>query len=143
MPAKANFHTFSECLMLLDVFSSIREFVIRAGGRLSSFHVSLGGPQFDFSCAAKIRPCPRINEFKAARLLDQSLQANWRWPRKVRARTVTVAFSDQQAELFRCASDRATTRMPWRDRQTIQLLTFHVHLEKRHPVDFLTFYVSL
>ncbi|MEA3145057.1 MAG: hypothetical protein QOI53_478, partial [Verrucomicrobiota bacterium] len=29
----------------------------------------------------------------------------WRWTRKVKAKTVTVALSDQQAELFRRAID--------------------------------------
>jgi hypothetical protein len=33
--------------------------------------------------------------------LSQSPQVNWRWTRKVKAKTVTVALSDQQAELFR------------------------------------------
>jgi hypothetical protein len=37
--------------------------------------------------------------------LSQSPQGNWRWTRKVRAKTVTVALSDQQAELFRRAID--------------------------------------
>jgi len=31
--------------------------------------------------------------------------ANWRWTRKVKAKTVTVALSDKQAELFRQAID--------------------------------------
>jgi hypothetical protein len=35
--------------------------------------------------------------------LSQSPQGNWRWTRKVKAQTVTVALSDQQAELFRRA----------------------------------------
>jgi len=35
--------------------------------------------------------------------LSQSPQGNWRWTRKVKAKTVTVALSDQQAELFRRA----------------------------------------
>ena len=34
--------------------------------------------------------------------LSQS-QGNWRWTRKVKAKTVTVALSDQQADLFRRA----------------------------------------
>ena len=37
--------------------------------------------------------------------LSQSPQGNWRWTRKVQAKTVTVALSDQQAELFRRAID--------------------------------------
>ena len=37
--------------------------------------------------------------------LSQSPQRNWRWTRKVKAKTVTVALSDQQAELFRRAID--------------------------------------
>ena len=37
--------------------------------------------------------------------LSQSPQGNWRWTRKVKAKTVTVALSDQQAELFRHAID--------------------------------------
>ena len=37
--------------------------------------------------------------------LSQSPQGNWRWTRKVKAKTVTVALSDQQAELFRQAID--------------------------------------
>ena len=37
--------------------------------------------------------------------LSQSPQGNWRWTRKVNAKTVTVALSDQQAELFRRAID--------------------------------------
>jgi uncharacterized protein DUF6788 len=37
--------------------------------------------------------------------LFQSLQGNWRWTRKVKAKTVTVALSDKQAELFRRAID--------------------------------------
>src|SRR5271168_762926 len=37
--------------------------------------------------------------------LSQSPQGNWRWTRKVKAKTVTVALSDQQAELFRRAID--------------------------------------
>ena len=37
--------------------------------------------------------------------LSQSPQGNWRWTRKVKAKTVTVALSDQQAELFRLAID--------------------------------------
>ena len=37
--------------------------------------------------------------------LSQSPQGNWRWTRKVKAKTVTVALSDQQAELFRRAVD--------------------------------------
>jgi hypothetical protein len=35
--------------------------------------------------------------------LNQSPQGNWRWTRKVKAKTVTVALSDQQADLFRRA----------------------------------------
>ena len=37
--------------------------------------------------------------------LSQSPQGNWRWTRKVNAKTVTVALSDKQAELFRRAID--------------------------------------
>ena len=37
--------------------------------------------------------------------LSQSPQGNWRWTRKVKAKTVTVALSDKQAELFRLAID--------------------------------------
>jgi hypothetical protein len=37
--------------------------------------------------------------------LSQSPQGNWRWTRKVKAKTVTVALSDPQAELFRRAID--------------------------------------
>ena len=37
--------------------------------------------------------------------LSQSPQGNWRWTRKVKAKTVTVALSDQQSELFRRAID--------------------------------------
>ena len=37
--------------------------------------------------------------------LSQSPQGNWRWTRKVKAKTVTVALSDEQAELFRRAID--------------------------------------
>jgi hypothetical protein len=37
--------------------------------------------------------------------LSQSPQGNWRWTRKVKAKTVTVALSDQQAELFHRAID--------------------------------------
>jgi hypothetical protein len=37
--------------------------------------------------------------------LSQSPQGYWRWTRKVKAKTVTVALSDQQAELFRRAID--------------------------------------
>src|SRR5271168_2960688 len=37
--------------------------------------------------------------------LSQSPQGNWRWTRKVKAKTTTVALSDQQAELFRRAID--------------------------------------
>src|SRR5271165_6001930 len=37
--------------------------------------------------------------------LSQSPQGNWRWTRKVKAKTVTVALSDKQAELFRQAVD--------------------------------------
>jgi Family of unknown function (DUF6788) len=37
--------------------------------------------------------------------LSQSPQGNWRWTRKVKAKTVTVALSDQQEELFRRAID--------------------------------------
>jgi hypothetical protein len=37
--------------------------------------------------------------------LSQSPQGNWRWTRKVKAKTVTVALSDQQTELFRRAID--------------------------------------
>src|SRR5271157_5709119 len=37
--------------------------------------------------------------------LSQSPQGNWRWTRKVKAKTATVALSDQQAELFRRAID--------------------------------------
>ena len=37
--------------------------------------------------------------------LSQSPHGNWRWTRKVKAKTVTVALSDQQAELFRRAID--------------------------------------
>ena len=37
--------------------------------------------------------------------LSQSPQGNWRWTRKVKAKTVTVALSDQQVELFRRAID--------------------------------------
>jgi hypothetical protein len=37
--------------------------------------------------------------------LNQSPQGNWRWTRKVKAKTVTVALSEQQAELFRRAID--------------------------------------
>src|SRR5271163_4908622 len=36
---------------------------------------------------------------------SQSPQGNWRWTRKVKAKTATVALSDQQAELFRRAID--------------------------------------
>src|ERR1700692_1464462 len=35
--------------------------------------------------------------------LSQSPQGTWRWTRKAKAKTVTVALSDQQAELFRRA----------------------------------------
>ena len=35
--------------------------------------------------------------------LNQSPQGNWRWTRKVKAKTVTVALSDQQSDLFRRA----------------------------------------
>jgi hypothetical protein len=37
--------------------------------------------------------------------LSQSQQGNWRWTRKVKAKTVTVALSNAQAELFRRAID--------------------------------------
>jgi hypothetical protein len=37
--------------------------------------------------------------------LSQSPQGNWRWTRKLKAKTVTVALSDKQAELFRLAID--------------------------------------
>ena len=37
--------------------------------------------------------------------LNQSPQGNWRWTRKVKAKTVTVALSEQQADLFRRAID--------------------------------------
>src|ERR1700730_2646173 len=37
--------------------------------------------------------------------LSQSPQGNWRWTRKVKAKTVTVALSDKQAELFCRAID--------------------------------------
>ena len=37
--------------------------------------------------------------------LSQSPQGHWRWTRKVKAKTVTVALSDQQAELFGRAID--------------------------------------
>ena len=37
--------------------------------------------------------------------LTQSPQGNWRWTRKLKAKTVTVALSDKQAELFRLAID--------------------------------------
>jgi hypothetical protein len=37
--------------------------------------------------------------------LSQSPQSNWRWTRKVKPKTVTVALSDQQAEVFRRAID--------------------------------------
>ena len=37
--------------------------------------------------------------------LSQSPQGHWRWTRKVKAKTVTVALSEQQAELFRRAID--------------------------------------
>ena len=37
--------------------------------------------------------------------LSQSPQGNWRWTRKVKAKTVTVALSEQQADLFRRAID--------------------------------------
>ena len=37
--------------------------------------------------------------------LSLSPQGNWRWTRKVKAKTVTVALSDKQAELFRRALD--------------------------------------
>ena len=37
--------------------------------------------------------------------LSQSPQGNWRWTRKVKAKNVTVALSDQQVELFRRGID--------------------------------------
>jgi hypothetical protein len=37
--------------------------------------------------------------------LSQSPQGNWRWTRKIEAKTVTVALSEQQVELFRRAID--------------------------------------
>ena len=37
--------------------------------------------------------------------LSQSPQGNWRWTRKVKAKTVTVTLSNEQAELFRRAID--------------------------------------
>jgi len=37
--------------------------------------------------------------------LIQSPEGHWRWTRKVKAKTVTVALSDKQAELFRLAID--------------------------------------
>ena len=37
--------------------------------------------------------------------LSQSPQGNWRWTRKVKPKTVTVALSDKQAELFCRAID--------------------------------------
>jgi len=37
--------------------------------------------------------------------LSQSPQGHWRWTRKVKAKTVTVALSDKQAQLFRQAID--------------------------------------
>jgi hypothetical protein len=37
--------------------------------------------------------------------LSQSPQGNWRWTRKVKAKTVTVALSDKQAEHFRRGID--------------------------------------
>jgi uncharacterized protein DUF6788 len=37
--------------------------------------------------------------------LSQSPQGHWRWTRKVKAKTVTVALSDAQVELFRRAID--------------------------------------
>ena len=37
--------------------------------------------------------------------LSQSPQGNWRWTRKVKAKTVKVALSDKQAELFCRAID--------------------------------------
>ena len=45
---------------------------------------------------------PRLGD---SRQLSQSPQGNWRWTRKVKAKTVTVALSDQQSELFRRAID--------------------------------------
>jgi hypothetical protein len=37
--------------------------------------------------------------------LSQSPQGSWRWTLKIKAKTVTVALSDQQTELFRRAID--------------------------------------
>ena len=47
-------------------------------------------------------PSPGLGD---SRQPSQSPQGNWRWTRKVKAKTVTVALSDQQAELFRRAID--------------------------------------
>src|SRR5215469_2231479 len=41
--------------------------------------------------------------------LSQSPQGNWRWTRKLKAKTVTVALSDKQAELFRLAIESLKT----------------------------------
>src|SRR6516164_7814269 len=41
--------------------------------------------------------------------LSQSPQGNWRWTRKLKAKTVTVALSDKQAELFRLAIEGLKT----------------------------------
>src|SRR4029077_15218485 len=45
---------------------------------------------------------PRLGD---SRQSEPKPQGNWRWTRKVKAKTVTVALSDQQAELFRRAID--------------------------------------
>jgi hypothetical protein len=53
------------------------------------------------SCKAQILALDWVTQGS----LSQSPQGHWRWARKVQAKTVTVALSDQQAELFRRAID--------------------------------------
>ena len=82
--------------------------------------------------------------------LSQSPQGNWRWTRKVKAKTVTVALSDQQAELFRRAIDdhrkleklidqmRDLSRMP-RQLANRQWETHHSRPEGRQTIHHLNY----
>jgi hypothetical protein len=67
---------------------------------LSATQISVLKKRFE-RCKTKILALDWVTQGS----LSQSPQGNWRWTRKVKAKTITVALSDQQAELFRRAID--------------------------------------
>jgi hypothetical protein len=70
-----------------------------------NLHTRWSADKVTISSGSVIAGVSLNNDWVTQGSLSQSRQGNWRWTRKVKAKTVTVALSDPQAELFRRAID--------------------------------------